>query len=87
MKRRLHQTIEEGTQFDNVFLFSRLQKMINDDEKQDGSSTKCCKKTISRLVSTLSREGLVKMYTTTVIQDGISKKVCADVFILSLRND
>ncbi|KAM4584504.1 general transcription factor 3C polypeptide 1 isoform 2-T2 [Odontesthes bonariensis] len=52
-----------------------LQKMISDEEKQDGFSSKCCKKTISRLVQTLSKEGLLKMYTTTVIQDGITKKV------------
>uniref|UniRef100_A0A3B4UME3 Ral transcription factor IIIC subunit 1 n=1 Tax=Seriola dumerili TaxID=41447 RepID=A0A3B4UME3_SERDU len=52
-----------------------LQKMINDEEKQDGVSSKCCKKTILRLVHGLSREGLLKIYTTTVIQDGITKKV------------
>ncbi|XP_076003891.1 general transcription factor 3C polypeptide 1 isoform X2 [Genypterus blacodes] len=52
-----------------------LQKMINEEEKQDGSSTKCCRKTILRLVQCLSREGLLKLFTTTVIQDGISKKV------------
>ncbi|XP_040892530.1 general transcription factor 3C polypeptide 1 [Toxotes jaculatrix] len=52
-----------------------LQKMINDEEKQDGVSSKCCKKTILRLVHGLSREGLLKFYTTTVIQDGITKKV------------
>uniref|UniRef100_A0A3Q3AAB1 Ral transcription factor IIIC subunit 1 n=1 Tax=Kryptolebias marmoratus TaxID=37003 RepID=A0A3Q3AAB1_KRYMA len=55
--------------------FFPLQKLINDEEKQDGVSTKCCKKTILRLVHTLFREGLLKLYTTTVIQDGISKKV------------
>lgn len=49
--------------------------MINDEEKQDGVSSKCCKKTILRLVHSLSREGLLKIYTTTVIQDGITKKV------------
>ncbi|KAM7394584.1 hypothetical protein PAMP_021375 [Pampus punctatissimus] len=52
-----------------------LQKMINDEEKQDGVSSKCCKKTILRLVHCLSREGLLKIYTTTVIQDGITKKI------------
>ncbi|KAF7662374.1 hypothetical protein LDENG_00237400 [Lucifuga dentata] len=52
-----------------------LQKMINDEEKLDGCSTKCCKKTILRLIQKLSREGLLKLFTTTVIQDGISKKV------------
>ena len=50
--------------------------MINDDEKLDGSSTKCCKKSILRLIRLLSKEGLVKMFRTTVIQDGVSKKVC-----------
>ncbi|CAK6972755.1 general transcription factor 3C polypeptide 1-like [Scomber scombrus] len=52
-----------------------LQKMINDEEKQDGVSSKCCKKTILRLVHCLAREGLLKIYTTVVIQDGITKKV------------
>lgn len=51
--------------------------MINDEEKQDGVSSKCCKKTILRLVHCLAREGLLKIYTTTVIQDGITKKVSA----------
>uniref|UniRef100_A0A667WIL2 Ral transcription factor IIIC subunit 1 n=1 Tax=Myripristis murdjan TaxID=586833 RepID=A0A667WIL2_9TELE len=52
-----------------------LQKMINEEERQDGVSTKCCKKSILRLIRSLSREGMVKLYTTTVIQDGITKKV------------
>nr|XP_019958712.1 PREDICTED: general transcription factor 3C polypeptide 1 [Paralichthys olivaceus] len=52
-----------------------LQKMINDEEKLEGVSSKCCKKTILRLVHCLSREGLLKLYTTTVIQDGVTKKV------------
>ncbi|KAM6939477.1 general transcription factor 3C polypeptide 1 [Xenentodon cancila] len=52
-----------------------LRKMISDEEKQDGFSSKCCKKTILRLVHSLSREGLLKIYSTTVIQDGITKKV------------
>ncbi|XP_053898446.1 general transcription factor 3C polypeptide 1 isoform X1 [Malaclemys terrapin pileata] len=52
-----------------------LQKMIMDQEKQEGVSTKCCKKSIVRLVHKLSQEGLVRLYRTTVIQDGISKKV------------
>ncbi|KAK2918687.1 general transcription factor 3C polypeptide 1 [Channa argus] len=52
-----------------------LQKIINDNEKQDGVSSKCCRKTVLRLVNSLRREGLLKMYTTTVIQDGITKKV------------
>ncbi|XP_005744612.1 general transcription factor 3C polypeptide 1 [Pundamilia nyererei] len=53
----------------------QLQKMINDDEKQDGVSSKCCKKTIVRLVHCLAREGLLKIYTTTVVQDGMTRKV------------
>ncbi|XP_068606928.1 general transcription factor 3C polypeptide 1 [Brachionichthys hirsutus] len=52
-----------------------LQKMINDEEKQGGFVSKCCKKTILRLVQKLSREGLLRLYSTTVIQDGIHKKV------------
>uniref|UniRef100_A0A674I4E3 Ral transcription factor IIIC subunit 1 n=1 Tax=Terrapene triunguis TaxID=2587831 RepID=A0A674I4E3_9SAUR len=52
-----------------------LQKMIMDQEKQEGVSTKCCKKSIVRLVHKLSQEGLLRLYRTTVIQDGISKKV------------
>uniref|UniRef100_F7CWX1 Ral transcription factor IIIC subunit 1 n=1 Tax=Ornithorhynchus anatinus TaxID=9258 RepID=F7CWX1_ORNAN len=52
-----------------------LQKMIMDQEKQEGISTKCCKKSIVRLVQKLSQEGLLRLYRTTVIQDGISKKV------------
>ncbi|KAM9179444.1 general transcription factor 3C polypeptide 1 [Mergus octosetaceus] len=52
-----------------------LQKMVMDQEKQEGVSTKCCKKSIIRLVQKLSREGLLRLYRTTVIQDGISKKV------------
>lgn len=53
----------------------RIQKMIMDQEKQEGVSTKCCKKSIIRLVQNLSEEGLLRLYRTTVIQDGIKKKV------------
>lgn len=49
--------------------------MINDEEKQDGVGAKCCKKSILRLIQSLSREGLLKLYSTTIIQDGITKKV------------
>lgn len=49
--------------------------MIMDQEKQEGVSTKCCKKSIVRLVRNLSEEGLLRLYRTTVIQDGIKKKV------------
>uniref|UniRef100_A0A8C9TEX9 Ral transcription factor IIIC subunit 1 n=1 Tax=Scleropages formosus TaxID=113540 RepID=A0A8C9TEX9_SCLFO len=52
-----------------------VQKMIMDEEKQDGVSTKCCKKSILRLLSSLAREGVLKLFRTTVIQDGVSKKV------------
>lgn len=55
----------------------RLQKMVMDQEKQEGVSTKCCKKSIIRLVRRLAQEGLLRLYHTTVIQDGISKKVSA----------
>ncbi|XP_075292633.1 general transcription factor 3C polypeptide 1 isoform X2 [Opisthocomus hoazin] len=52
-----------------------LQKMVMDQEKQEGVSTKCCKKSIIRLVQKLAQEGLLRLYRTIVIQDGISKKV------------
>ncbi|XP_077172352.1 general transcription factor 3C polypeptide 1 isoform X2 [Paroedura picta] len=52
-----------------------LQKMVMDQEKQEGVSTRCCKKSIIRLVQRLSQEGLLRLYRTTVIQDGVSKKV------------
>uniref|UniRef100_A0A4W3I2B9 Ral transcription factor IIIC subunit 1 n=1 Tax=Callorhinchus milii TaxID=7868 RepID=A0A4W3I2B9_CALMI len=55
-------------------LFS-LQKMIMDQEKLDGIGTRCCKKSIIRMVQTLSQEGFLRLYRTTVIQDGIKKKV------------
>lgn len=49
--------------------------MIMDEEKQDGVSTRCCKKSIMRLLRSLSREGMLKLFRTTIIQDGISRKV------------
>uniref|UniRef100_H9GNA3 Ral transcription factor IIIC subunit 1 n=1 Tax=Anolis carolinensis TaxID=28377 RepID=H9GNA3_ANOCA len=52
-----------------------LQKMIMEQEKQEGVLTRCCKKSILRLVQKLSQEGLLRLYRTTVIQDGISRKV------------
>lgn len=52
-----------------------LQKMISDEEKEAGLTSKCCKKSILRLVQGLSREGLLKIYKTTIIQDGITKNV------------
>ncbi|CAJ0954418.1 unnamed protein product, partial [Ranitomeya imitator] len=48
--------------------------MILEQERQDGVSTKCCKKSIRRLVQRLSQEGLVRLYNTVVVQDGVSKK-------------
>ncbi|KAJ7306071.1 hypothetical protein JRQ81_010437 [Phrynocephalus forsythii] len=52
-----------------------LQKMIMEQEKQEGVPTRCCKKSIVRLVQRLSQEGLLRLYRTTVIQDGVSRKV------------
>lgn len=49
--------------------------MIVEQERLEGVSTKCCKKSIVRLVHKLSQEGLVRLYRTVVVQDGISKKV------------
>ncbi|XP_063055245.1 general transcription factor 3C polypeptide 1-like [Engraulis encrasicolus] len=57
---------------ENVF---SLQKMLIDEERKDGVTSRVCKKSILRLVRSLSREGLLRLYRTTVIQDGISKKV------------
>uniref|UniRef100_A0A672YIJ2 Uncharacterized protein n=1 Tax=Sphaeramia orbicularis TaxID=375764 RepID=A0A672YIJ2_9TELE len=71
-KNMIVEAVHDAKVIDGLF---PLQKMINEKEKEDGMSSKCCKKTILRLVQTLSREGLVKFYTTTVIQDGVSKKV------------
>ncbi|XP_040001751.1 general transcription factor 3C polypeptide 1 [Xiphias gladius] len=73
--RRKNLIVEAVRNFKIIEGLFPLQKMINDEEKQDGVSSKCCKKTILRLVHSLSREGLLKIYTTTVIQDGITKKV------------
>ncbi|KAM9363755.1 general transcription factor 3C polypeptide 1 [Symphorus nematophorus] len=73
--RRKNLIVEAVRSFKIIEGLFPLQKMINDEEKQDGFSTKCCKKTILRLVHGLSREGLLKFYKTTVIQDGITKKV------------
>ncbi|KAG8014610.1 General transcription factor 3C polypeptide 1 [Nibea albiflora] len=53
--------------------------MINDEEKQYGFNSKCCRKTILRLAHGLSKEGLLKIYKTTVIQDGITKKPNDDI--------
>uniref|UniRef100_A0A3B4ZLA2 General transcription factor IIIC subunit 1 n=1 Tax=Stegastes partitus TaxID=144197 RepID=A0A3B4ZLA2_9TELE len=73
--RRKNLIVEAVRNFKIIESLHPLQKMINEEEKQSGVSSKCCKKTIVRLIHGLSREGLLKMYTTTVVQDGISKKV------------
>ncbi|XP_053550449.1 general transcription factor 3C polypeptide 1 isoform X2 [Bombina bombina] len=52
-----------------------IQKMIIEQEKQEGVATKCCRKSILRLVQRLSQEGLLRLYRTTVVQDSVSKKV------------
>ncbi|XP_011476240.2 general transcription factor 3C polypeptide 1 isoform X3 [Oryzias latipes] len=73
--RRKNLIVEAVQNFKVIEGFIQLQKMISDEEKKDGISSKCCKKTILRLVQSMSRKGLLKIYTTTVIQDGITKKV------------
>ncbi|XP_035036603.2 general transcription factor 3C polypeptide 1 [Hippoglossus stenolepis] len=73
--KRKNQIVEAVRSFKIIEGLYPLQKMIHDEEKLEGVSSKCCKKTILRLVQTLSREGSLKFYTTTVIQDGITKKV------------
>lgn len=70
--------IAAGAAFSSPCRFvSRLQKMITEEERQDGFGAKCCKKSILRLIQSLSREGLLKLYSTTIVQDGITKKVSA----------
>ncbi|KAM9792810.1 general transcription factor 3C polypeptide 1 [Neosynchiropus ocellatus] len=64
-----------------------LQKMVNEAERLDGCSSTCCKKTVTRLVMTLAREGLLKIYSTTVIQDGITKKIDMVVHPSIQQND
>ncbi|XP_041790222.1 general transcription factor 3C polypeptide 1 [Chelmon rostratus] len=73
--RRKNLIVEAVRKFKIIDGLFPLLKMINDEEKQDGFSSKCCKKTILRLVHSLSREGLLKIYKTTVVQDGITKKI------------
>ncbi|XP_077574944.1 general transcription factor IIIC subunit 1 [Stigmatopora nigra] len=73
--KRKNLIIEAVHKFKVVDGLYQLQKMINDEEKRQGFTTKCCKKTAARLVHTLSREGLLKIFTTTVIQDDMSRKV------------
>ncbi|XP_003795798.1 general transcription factor 3C polypeptide 1 [Otolemur garnettii] len=74
LKRR-NLIIEAVTNLRLIESLFTIQKMIMDQEKQEGVSTKCCKKSIVRLVRNLSEEGLLRLYRTTVIQDGIKKKV------------
>uniref|UniRef100_A0A8C0KFE9 Ral transcription factor IIIC subunit 1 n=1 Tax=Canis lupus dingo TaxID=286419 RepID=A0A8C0KFE9_CANLU len=74
LKRR-NLIIEAVTNLRLIESLFTIQKMIMDQEKQEGVSTKCCKKSIVRLVRNLSEEGLLRVYRTTVIQDGIKKKV------------
>ncbi|XP_059189576.1 general transcription factor 3C polypeptide 1 [Centropristis striata] len=73
--RRKNLIVEAVRSFKVIEGLFPLQKIINDEEKQDGVSSKCCRKTILRLVDSLSREGLLKVYKTTVIQDGITKNL------------
>ncbi|XP_054912510.1 general transcription factor 3C polypeptide 1 [Poeciliopsis prolifica] len=73
--KRKNMIVEAIQSFKIIEGFFPLQKIINDAEKKDGVSSKCCKKTVLRLVHNLSREGLLKLYSTTVIQDGVTKKV------------
>ncbi|CAM9741808.1 unnamed protein product [Lampetra planeri] len=52
-----------------------LQKMIVDEERVEGVSSRCCRKSIVRLVNRLADDGQLRLYRTTVVQDGIAKKV------------
>ncbi|XP_032825998.2 general transcription factor 3C polypeptide 1 isoform X2 [Petromyzon marinus] len=52
-----------------------LQKMIVDEERVEGVSSRCCRKSIVRLVNKLADDGQLRLYRTTVVQDGITKKV------------
>ncbi|KAM5197952.1 general transcription factor 3C polypeptide 1 isoform 1-T1 [Hipposideros larvatus] len=74
LKRR-NLIIEAVTNLRLIESLFTIQKMIMDQEKQEGVSTKCCKKSIVRLVQNMSEEGLLRLYRTTVVQDGIKKKV------------
>ncbi|XP_062040777.1 general transcription factor 3C polypeptide 1-like isoform X2 [Lepus europaeus] len=74
LKRR-NLIIEAVTNLRLIESLFTIQKMIMDQEKREGVSTKCCKKSIVRLVRNLSEEGLLRLYRTTVIHDGIKKKV------------
>ncbi|XP_062389121.1 general transcription factor 3C polypeptide 1 [Sardina pilchardus] len=71
-KNIIIETVRSLKIIENIFT---LQKMLIESERADGVSTKVCKKSIVRLVRSLSREGQLRLYRTTVIQDGISKRV------------
>ncbi|XP_077380152.1 general transcription factor 3C polypeptide 1 isoform X2 [Festucalex cinctus] len=71
-KNLIMEAVQKYKVMDDLY---QLSKMINEDEKLHGVSIKCCKKTVSRLVKALAREGLLKIFSTTVIQDGISRKL------------
>lgn len=71
--------------FDSLKHCVRLQKKLMDEEKQEGVSTKVCKKSILRLTRALAREGFLKLYRTTVIQDGVSRKVNTHVYTLKIK--
>ncbi|XP_063738883.1 general transcription factor 3C polypeptide 1 isoform X2 [Eleginops maclovinus] len=73
--RRKNLIVEAVRNFKIIEGLFPLQKIITDDEKKDGINTRCCKKTIVRTVDSLSREGLLKVYKTTIIQDGVTKNV------------
>ncbi|XP_068582952.1 general transcription factor 3C polypeptide 1 [Cebidichthys violaceus] len=85
--RRRNLIIEAVRSFRIIEGLFPLQRIINDEEKQDGMNTKCCRKTILRLVDNLSREGLLKVYKTTIVQDGITKKLEMVVHPSILPND
>ncbi|XP_051560417.1 general transcription factor 3C polypeptide 1-like isoform X3 [Myxocyprinus asiaticus] len=55
--------------------FYSLQKLLTEEERKDGVNSKVCKKSVVRLTRMLSREGLLKLYRTIVIQDGVHRKV------------
>ncbi|XP_060755326.1 general transcription factor 3C polypeptide 1 [Neoarius graeffei] len=55
--------------------FYTLQKKLMDEEKMEGVNTKVCKKSVLRVTRALAREGFLKLFRTTVIQDGVTKKV------------
>uniref|UniRef100_UPI00358EB2B7 general transcription factor 3C polypeptide 1-like isoform X7 n=1 Tax=Myxine glutinosa TaxID=7769 RepID=UPI00358EB2B7 len=52
-----------------------LQKIIGDAEKSEGVGTKCCRKSVLRLVQRLAAEHLLRIYHTTILQDDAQHKV------------